>query len=128
MLALAEDLRDAGQGVAAESVVRALLGDDPRNIRALRLAAALEKDKGADFAEAALGYLDLAVNAAAAAAMDAEAAVAEAILERARYKWVLGRDEEALADLTGVKTTLPHGTPGLKVIDRLEAVIKEFAK
>jgi predicted Zn-dependent protease len=121
-LYLARVLRETGRAGDAETIVRTLLTDDPQNIRALRLAAELEKDKGtgAVYSENALSYLDRAVEASMEAAM--------AILERARHKWLLGRDAEALADLAGAKALFPAGTPVEKVVDQLEATIEEFLR
>ena len=121
-LYLARVLRETGRAGESETIVRALLADDPQNIRALRLAAELEKDKGAGAvnSENALSYLDRAVEASMEAAM--------AILERARHKWLLGRDAEALADLAGAKALFPAGTPVEKVVDQLQATIEEFLR
>jgi tetratricopeptide (TPR) repeat protein len=117
---LARILREKGDGSAAETVVNRILGDDPQNIRALRLAADLQKDKGPEYSAQALAYLDRAVDASMETAM--------AILERARHKWLLGRDEEALADLAGAKTLFPPDTPALKVVDNLQSTIEEFLR
>jgi tetratricopeptide (TPR) repeat protein len=117
---LARVLREKGEGGAAEKIVREILSDDPQDIRALRLAADLQKDKGPLYSAQALAYLDRAVDASMETAM--------AILERARHKWLLGRDEEALADLAGAKTLFPPDTPALKVVDNLQSTIEEFIR
>jgi tetratricopeptide (TPR) repeat protein len=117
---LARVLREKGDGAAAEKIVNEILSDDPQNVRALRLAADLQKDKGPEYSAEALAYLDRAVEASMETAM--------AILERARHKWLLGRDEEALADLAGAKTLFPPDTPTLKVVDHLQSTITEFLR
>lgn len=117
---LARVLREKGEGGAAEKIVNQILSDDPQNIRALRLAADLQKDKGPEHSAQALVYLDRAVEASMETAM--------AILERARHNWLLGKDAEALADLAGAKTLFPPDTPALKVVDNLQSTIKEFIR
>ncbi|MDR1468857.1 MAG: tetratricopeptide repeat protein [Spirochaetaceae bacterium] len=119
-LYLARVLREKGEGGAAETIVNQILSDDPQNVRALRLAADLQKDKGPEYSAEALAYLDRAVEASMETAM--------AILERARHKWLLGKDAEALADLAGAKTLFPPDTPALKVVDNLQATIEELLR
>jgi predicted Zn-dependent protease len=117
---LARTLREKGDGTGAEKIVNRLISDDPQNIRALRLAADLQKDKGPEYSADALAYLDRAVESSMETAM--------AILERARHKWILGREEEALADLAGAKTLFPPDVPALKVVENLQSTIEEFLR
>jgi tetratricopeptide (TPR) repeat protein len=117
---LARILREKGEGGVAETIVNRILDDDPWNIPALRLAADLQKDKGSEYSTEALAYLDRAVEASMEGAM--------AILERARHKWLMGRDEEALADLAGAKTLFPPDTPVLNVVNNLQLTIEEFLR
>jgi predicted Zn-dependent protease len=117
---LARTLREKGDGAAAEKMVNRIISDDPQNVRALRLAADLQKDKGSAYSAEALAYLDRAVDASVETAM--------AILERARHKWLLGKDKEALADLAGAKTLLPPDVPALKVVENLQSTIEEFLR
>ncbi|MDR1232570.1 MAG: hypothetical protein LBK61_14360, partial [Spirochaetaceae bacterium] len=90
------------------------------NVRALRLAADLQKDKGPEYSAEALAYLDRAVDSSMETAM--------AILERARHKWLLGKEKEALADLAGAKTLFPPDVPALKVVENLQSTIEEFLR
>jgi tetratricopeptide (TPR) repeat protein len=117
---LARILREKGDYAAAEKIVNQVISDDPQNVRALRLAADLQKDKGPEYSAEALAYLDRAVESSMETAM--------AILERARHKWIMGKDEEALADLAGAKTLFPPETPALKIVDNLQSTIKEFIR
>jgi tetratricopeptide (TPR) repeat protein len=117
---LARILREKGEGEAAMQMVNEIISDDPQNVRALRLAAELQKDKGPEYSAEALAYLDRAVDSSMETAM--------AILERARYKWIMGKDNEALADLAGAKALFPPDTPVTKVVDNLQATIQEFLR
>jgi tetratricopeptide (TPR) repeat protein len=117
---LARTLREKGDGAAAEKIVNRIISDDPQNVRALRLAADLQKDKGPEYSAEALAYLDRAVDSSMETAM--------AILERARHKWLLGKEKEALADLAGAKTLFPPDVPALKVVENLQSTIEEFLR
>jgi tetratricopeptide (TPR) repeat protein len=117
---LARTLREKGDGAAAEKIVNRIISDDPQNIRALRLAADLQKDKGLEYSADALAYLDRAVESSMETAM--------AILERARHKWLLGKEKEALADLAGAKTLFPPDIPALQVVENLQSTIEEFLR
>jgi tetratricopeptide (TPR) repeat protein len=117
---LARTLREKGDGAAAEKIVSRIISDDPQNVRALRLAADLRKDKGPEYSAEALAYLDIAV--------DSSVETALAILERARHKWLLGKEKVALADLARAKTLFPPYIPALKVVENLQSTIEEFSR
>jgi tetratricopeptide (TPR) repeat protein len=114
-LYLARILREKGDLAGAEIVTHNLLTDNPQDIRTLRLAAELACDAGR-FDDAAI-LLDRASEFSAESAM--------VLLDRARLRWVAGRAEEALDDLSRAKAMLPWDTPLLRSISNLENTIRE---
>jgi tetratricopeptide (TPR) repeat protein len=119
-LCLARVLRDRGELEEAETLTEAILGDDPSNIRALRLAADLSRLKGPVGEAPAADLLDRAAEASSEAAL--------VFLDRARLRWIGGNGEGALEDLRKARILLPWDTPLIRSVENLESVIKEFIK
>jgi hypothetical protein len=94
-----------------------VLGEDPQNIRALRLGADLARDKGP------AGDADASVFLNRAA--DASFETALVFLDRARFRWAGGKGAEALEDLQRARALLPGDVPLVKSIEKLENVILE---
>lgn len=111
---LARIYRDKGETAKAVNLTETLLADNPQDIRTLRLAAdlAIENEK---LPEAA-SFLDRAAESSAESAL--------VLLDRARLRWVSGREADALEDLTRAKAMLPWETPLLRAIVNLENTIK----
>jgi len=114
-LYLARILREKSDLAGAEAVTEKLLSDNPQDIRALRLSAELASDYG-KYDEAAV-FLDRAAEFSAESAM--------ALLDRARLRWVSGKPEGALEDLSRARAMLPWDTPLLRSISNLEKIINE---
>jgi tetratricopeptide (TPR) repeat protein len=116
-LSLARLLREKGRMAEAGVLVEKVLGEDPQNIRALRLGADLAREKGpAGEAEAGV-FLNRAAEASFEAAL--------VFLDRARLRWAGGRGEEALEDLRRARALLPGDIPLVRSIEKLEKVILE---
>jgi tetratricopeptide (TPR) repeat protein len=114
-LYLARILREKGDSGAAVKATEALLADYPQDVRALRFAAELAGE--------AKKYDEAAVFLDKAAELSAESALV--LLDRARLRWVAGKGQEALEDLSRAKAMLPWDTPLLRPINNLEKTIKE---
>jgi tetratricopeptide (TPR) repeat protein len=114
-LYLARVLREGERPDEARALVEALIADDPLDVRALRLAAGLEGDRGQD--GQALAFLDRAAEAAAEYAM--------VFIDRARLRWIAGKGEETLEDLGRARALLPADTPILRAVERLETAVRE---
>ena len=114
-LYLARILREKGNLAGAVVITERLLTDDPQDIRALRLAADLAAESG-KFDEAAV-LLDRAAEYSAESAM--------VLLDRARLRWIAGRGNDALEDLSRARAMLPWETPLMRSISNLERIIKE---
>jgi tetratricopeptide (TPR) repeat protein len=114
-LYLARILREKGDSDKAVQVTEELLADYPQDIRALRFSAELAGESK-KYDEAAI-FLDKA------AELSAESALV--FLDRARLRWVAGKGQEALEDLSRAKALLPWDTPLLRVINNLERTIME---
>jgi len=117
-LYLARILREKGETDTAVRVTESLLADYPQDIRALRFAAELAGESK-KYDEAVI-FLDKA------AELSAESALV--FLDRARLRWVAGKGQEALEDLSRAKALLPWDTPLLRIINNLERTIKEVMK
>jgi tetratricopeptide (TPR) repeat protein len=115
-LYLARILREQGKAAEAGALVEGLIGDDPSDLRALRLAAELERDRGAGGEGAALALLDRAAEASSEAAL--------VFLDRARLRWIAGKGPEALEDLQRVRALLPPGSPLQRGLINLESTIR----
>jgi len=112
---LARILREKGDLAGEVKISEQLLSDDPQNIRALRLASDLAAETG-KFDEAS-ALLDRAAEFSAESAM--------VLLDRARLRWIAGRKNDALEDLSRAKAMLPWETPLLHSISNLEKIITE---
>jgi tetratricopeptide (TPR) repeat protein len=117
-LYLARILREQGDIAGAAALAESLVGANPLDVRALRLAADLARERGRD--DAALAYLDRAAEASAESAL--------VFLDRARARWIGGRGGDALEDLKKAKILLPWDTPLLRSIENLESVIREASQ
>ncbi|MDR2103499.1 MAG: tetratricopeptide repeat protein [Treponema sp.] len=116
-LYLARIFREQGEIKEAEALVEAVLGDDPSDIRALRLAAELSREEGPAGAPHAAAFLDRAAEASAETAL--------VFLDRARIRWIAGDGAGALEDLGKTRMLLPRNTPLVKSVEALESVIRE---
>jgi tetratricopeptide (TPR) repeat protein len=114
-LYLARILREKGDYAGAGEITEKLLANDPQNIRVLRLSADIATEKGR-FDEAAI-FLDKAAEFSAESAM--------VLLDRARLRWIAGRKDEALDDLSRARAMLPWDTPIKRSITNLENLIME---
>jgi len=110
--------RTQGNLTEAQKTIENLLADNPYDIRALRLAAELASDAG-KFDEAVI-FLDRAAEFSAESAM--------VLLDRARLRWIAGKNQEALDDITRARAMLPWDTPIHRSISNLEKTIKEAAQ
>jgi tetratricopeptide (TPR) repeat protein len=119
-LYLARVLREENRIAEARAAAEALIADDPLDIRALRLAAALESDRGPAGQAAALAFLDRAAEASSECAL--------VFVDRARARWIAGKGGEALEDLNRARTLLPRDTPMFRVVEKLESAVREAAK
>jgi tetratricopeptide (TPR) repeat protein len=108
-------IREKGNLENAVQLIESVLADNPQDIRALRLASELAKD--AEKNDEALAYLDRAAEFSAESAM--------VLLDRARFRWIAGKDREALEDLNRARAMLPWDTPLLRSILNLEKIIME---
>jgi tetratricopeptide (TPR) repeat protein len=116
-LSLARLLREQGRAAEAERLVEEVLGEDPQNIRALRLGADLAREKGPAGEADAAAFLNRAAEASFETAL--------VFLDRARLRWTGGKGEEALEDLRRAKALLPEDIPLVKSIEKLESLILE---
>jgi tetratricopeptide (TPR) repeat protein len=113
-LFMARIMREKNDRAKTEKLLESLLADNPQDIRTLRLAAelAIEERK---FDEAS-AFLDRAAEFSAESAM--------VLLDRARLRWIAGRNRDALEDLSRAKAMLPWDTPLLRAISNLENTVK----
>jgi tetratricopeptide (TPR) repeat protein len=116
-LSLARLLREQGRAAEAEILVEGVLGEDPLNIRALRLGADLAREKGPAGEADAAAFLNRAAEASFEAAL--------VFLDRARFRWEAGKGEEALEDLQRARALLPGDIPLVRSIEKLESIILE---
>jgi len=112
---LARVLREKGDLERAAEITRTILIDNPQDIRTLRFAADLAAERG-KFDEAVI-LLDRAAEYSAESAM--------VLLDRARLRWIAGRSDDALEDLSRARAMLPWETPLLRSITNLENIITE---
>lgn len=117
-LYLARILRDKGEDSKARQLTDNLLADYPHDARLLRFAASIAMEHG-DAAEAAV-LLDQAAELSADGAM--------VLLDRARLRWIAGKGEDALEDLSRARVMLPWDTPIARSIHQLEKRITEALK
>jgi tetratricopeptide (TPR) repeat protein len=119
-LYLVRVLRERGEGEAALALAESLLGDNPQDVRVLRLAADLAREQGPSGQVQAAALLDRAVEASAETAL--------VFTDRARSRWIEGRREEALEDLRRAAVLLPWDTPLAASIEKLESIIREASQ
>jgi tetratricopeptide (TPR) repeat protein len=110
-------LRERGKAEEALSLAEALIADDPSDIRALRLAADLFRERGPGGEAAAAALLDRAVEASAETAL--------VFLDRARARWIAGNGGGALEDLRSTRVLLPPDSPLLRAVAGLESRISQ---
>jgi tetratricopeptide (TPR) repeat protein len=118
-LYLARLLREKGEAEEARALVEKVLGEDPQNIRALRLASVLALEKGSAGEAEAAAFLNRAVEASSETAL--------VFLDRARLRWTGGKGAEALEDLRRARELLPPDIPLVRSIEKLESVIREVS-
>ncbi|MCL2043303.1 MAG: tetratricopeptide repeat protein [Treponema sp.] len=114
-LYIARILRERGESEKAQRLTEELLADNPHDVRVLRFAASLAMEQGDP--AGALALLDQAAELTADGAM--------ALLERARIRWIAGKGDEALEDLSRARAMLPWETPIARSINQLESRITE---
>ena len=119
-LFLARVMREKGNTAEAQKLTEKILGSDPLDIRALRLAAELARERGASGEAASSALLDRAVEASSESAL--------VFLDRARQRWIGGNGEGALEDLFRARALLPNGSPLVKAVEKLESVIREVSR
>ncbi|GHU02751.1 hypothetical protein FACS1894147_05340 [Spirochaetia bacterium] len=117
-LYLARILREQEKTGEANKILEEILGDDPSDIRALRLRAEMALDKGLAGNAEALALLDRAAEASSEAAL--------VFLDRARLRWIAGNGLGALEDLQKVKVLISGSGPLAKAVENLESIIKGY--
>ena len=122
-LFLARVFRESGNTSEAQRTAEKILGDHPLDIRTLRFAAELARERGVGGEAASAALLDRAVEASANVA--AESALV--FLDRARQRWSGGNSAGALEDLRRARTLLSDDGPVLKAVQRLESIISEVS-
>ena len=119
-LFLARIFRETGDPKEAQKLAEKILGDNPRDIRALRFAAELARERGVSGEAASAAFLDRAVEASAELAL--------VFLDRARLRWSGGNRGGALEDLRRARALLPEDSPVQKAAERLESIIREVSQ
>ena len=115
-LFLARVFRETGDKKEAGRLMDTILGENPMDIRALRLAAELAREKGVSGEAVSAALLDRAVEASAEAAL--------VFLDRARQRWVGGNSSGALEDLGRARVLLAQDSPVFAAVEKLESVIR----
>ena len=118
-LFLARIYRETGKLTEARKLIEEVLGDNPMEIRALRLAADLARERGTSGEAASAVLLDRAVEASAELAL--------VFLDRARFRWTGGNTSGALEDLGRARALLPLDSPVMRAVERLESIIREVS-
>lgn len=114
-IVLARVLRARGKKAESGREIERVLGDDPDNAGALRLAAQAASDR--EDLRASAAFLDRAAEAGTETAL--------AFLDRARLRWVLGEKERALADIHASVAILPPESAAYRAALALEKTIRE---
>ncbi|GMO48514.1 MAG: hypothetical protein Ta2G_04300 [Termitinemataceae bacterium] len=99
----------------AKKILQTMLANDPNNISALRLSAELAKDGTAKGNVEAAAFLDRAV------AITKENAFL--FLDRAQDYWIMGKNDEALANIEIAKSLTPLNGSLYKTLSDLENTI-----
>jgi hypothetical protein len=92
-----------------------ILSSDPQNIRTLRLASELAKEKGPAGEAAASAFLDRAIEASIETAL--------VFLDRSKLRWISGNRQGAMEDLKKARELLPSHSPLMTAIKTLESAI-----
>ena len=116
---LARLCRETGDKKEAQKLTDAILSHNPMDLRALRFAAELARERGAPGEAASAALLDRAVEASAESAM--------VFLDRARLRWTGGNRGGALEDLGRSKALLARDSPIMKAVETLESIISEVS-
>ena len=114
-LFLARLYRERGGKKEALRITEKILSGNPQDIRTLRFAAELAREKGAAGEAASAALLNRAVEASSESAL--------VFLDRARQRWAGGNGPGALEDLGRAKVLLSHDSPVLKAVETLESII-----
>ena len=114
-LYLSRILWEKGKAGEAKILTEKILGDDPQNIRALRLSAELVREGGSLGDAEAMVYLDRAAEASSETAL--------VFLDRARIRWIRGEAKAALEDLGRAGILLPPDSPLARSVTNLESII-----
>jgi tetratricopeptide (TPR) repeat protein len=117
-LYLARILREQEKRDEAQKILEEILGDDPSDIRALRLGAEMALDKGLAGNAEALAFLDRAAEASSEAAL--------VFLDRARLRWIAGNGQGALEDLQKAKVLISGSGPLIRAVENLESIIRGY--
>ena len=112
-LFLARILREQGKDKEARQLAEMMLGNNPQDIRALRLASDLAFARG-DIEDAS-ALLDREVEASAETAL--------VFVDRAKIRWTRGNGSGALEDLRKAELLLPWNTSLTRGISDLKTVI-----
>jgi len=116
---LARIYRENGGKKEAQRITEKILSGNPSDIRALRFAAEIARERGPAGEAASAALLDKAVEASSESAM--------VFLDRARQRWAGGNSLGALEDLGKAKILLSRGSPVLKAVETLESIIIEVS-
>ena len=118
-LFLAKLFREKGNQKEAQKLADKILADNSADIRTLRFAAELARDRGASGEAASAILLDRAVEASSESAM--------VFMDRARLRWTGGNHNGALEDLGRAKVLLPNESPVMNAVETLESIIHELS-
>jgi tetratricopeptide (TPR) repeat protein len=114
-LYLARLLREKGDTEEAAKLAENILSGDPQNIRTLRLASDLARDRGPAGEAEASAFLDRAVEASVETAL--------VFLDRAKIRWTSGNKQGAMEDLNKARELLPYDSPLMRSVKTLESAI-----
>ena len=119
-LFLARLFRETGHKKDAQKLTDKILGDHPADIRTLRFAAELARERGVSGEAASAALLDRAVEASAESAL--------VFLDRARQRWIRGNASGALDDLSRARALLSGESPVYSAVEKFESVIREVSQ
>ncbi|AEF81839.1 tetratricopeptide repeat protein [Leadbettera azotonutricia] len=112
---LARLLREKGETEEALKLTENMLSGDPQNVRALRLASELAKDRGPSGEASASAFLDRAIEASVETSL--------VFLDRAKLRWTNGNRQGAMEDLKKARELLPYDSPLMRSIKTIESAI-----
>ena len=116
---LARLYRETGNAGESKKLAEKILGDNPMDIRTLRFAADLARERGVPGEAASAVLLDRAVEASAELVL--------VFLDRARLRWIGGNRTGALEDLGRARALLSRDSPVVTAVERLESIIYEVS-